>query len=107
MLTKSAKAKGRALQNLVRDLVKKYWGIVAKVRIMGEKGDDVYIEGSWQFYIECKNREKLSPWKHFQETQEKAGNKFPLLIIKKNGEKPLAIMDLNDFFDFSKQTEGL
>ena len=100
MKTKSAKAKARALQNLVKKMIEETFQVSCRVRIMGEQGDDVYPDGwSWNIYVECKNREKLSPWRDLKDTARKAGDKFPVLVIKRNREKPVVVMYLHNWLE--------
>lgn len=103
MKTKSCKAKGRRLQNHVRDCVREFWCEDARVRIMGEKGDDVYVDSpDWSLYVECRNRQSISIWSWMDKISKKCGDKFPLLVIKKNHKEPLVVIKLMDFFTFTK-----
>lgn|SRR3990167_1177548 len=108
--TKSKKAKGRRLQNWVRDLIGEWWGIDTKTRLMGEAGDDVYVENvKWPLYIECKNCENLNVHKEFAKAKvyAKASSKhnsvkIPVLIWKKNDHLPLVILDVFVFLEVFK-----
>ena len=110
MKTKSAKSKGRKLQDFVRDLIHEYTGIRLKTRIIGECGDDVYpIDKDWPIYVECKNCEKLSIWSVLKSVRNKT-KKVPVLIIKRNHEEPVAVIPLSGltslgFFDILKGSE--
>jgi len=87
MNTKTCKAKGRALQNRVRDILNKSTlGVkyVFKARTMGLPGDDVYTENKlWPFYIECKNQQQLALYPELKKLYSK--NKKGILVHKKNG----------------------
>ena len=105
MLTKSCKAKGRLLQNLVQDYFYFYLGTDTKVRIMGEKGADICRdEKNWPFHIECKNREQLSIFAEITKLQSK-NTVYPVLVVKKNKEIPVVIMEIDRFFDLLKASE--
>ena len=103
MNTQSAKAKGRRLQQWVRDkLIDK--GLKeddVQSRSMGAGGEDIMLSSEAKNYfpygIECKNQEKVSIWSAYDQAESNCGKCQPLLIIKKNGRKPLAIVDA-DFF---------
>ena len=67
MKTSSAKAKGRRLQNWVKDTLIEYFGwpdddSLVRTAIMGERGADVKLHHSllneFPYSIECKNAEK-------------------------------------------------
>jgi hypothetical protein len=103
MNPQSAKAKGRKLQQWVRDL------LVAKglktddvqSRSMGAAGEDVmlspYAREAFPYSIECKNTERVNIWKAYAQASANAGNYEPLLIVKRNNHKPLAIVDAEHF----------
>lgn len=96
---KSAKAKARKLQNWTRDKIKHYFDLTdddVRAALMGEGGEDIKLisaraRKAFPFAIECKNREV---YKGIYDAYEQHGDaNEPLLIIKMNGKKPLAIMD--------------
>jgi hypothetical protein len=115
MLTKSGKAKGRRLQNWVREALIKWFDLAeedVRCAIMGERGADVDIitlaaQEKAPFSIECKNKEKF---KSIYDIMDQAASHKPELfalgIIKMNGKRPLAIMDANDFFIIAKQVDS-
>ena len=114
MSTRSRKAKGRALQNLV---VNKLYSIADKVlhisflsrgdikgAVMGETGADIKFSPAAQkvfpFNIECKNQEKFKGiYDAYAQCQEHEGPHESVVIIKMNRQKPLAIVDMDYFFD--------
>ena len=109
MKTRSKKAKGRRLQNWVRDeLLKRFpklnyndimWAI------MGERGVDVKLSNkarkSIPFSIECKNQENLKNlYKAYdQSCYNTKGKLEPVVVIKMNQRKPLIVLDAIYFFD--------
>ena len=107
---KTAKAKGRRLQQLV---VKKLLLLLPGVqpddiqsRSMGANGEDVmlspYARSIFPYSVECKNQEKLNLWKAWEQTQGNAEDYQPLLIVGKNNTKPLAVVDLDYFLNLQR-----
>jgi len=94
MSARSSKAKGRRLQNFVRDLLRKVFKNKLedddiKSQIMGVNGEDIVLSPAAKkllpFSIECKNVEKLSIWKALKQAEENTTkNSTPLLIFKRN-----------------------
>lgn len=106
MKTKSKKAKGRALQDWVRNnLVRiiKLKPDAVRSAIMGERGVDVklltpYARRRFPFRVECKNQEKFKAlYSDFNQAQAHSAPGEPLLIIKMNRKKPLAVLDAELF----------
>lgn len=97
----SRKAKGRRLQQWVRDKLLHYapWLTQDDVRStsMGAPGEDVLLSPlarrAYPVSIECKNTERISIWSAYTQAQENAGEHEPLLIIKRNRNEPLAVVD--------------
>jgi len=107
---RTAKAKGRRLQQLV---VKKLLLLLPGVqpddiqsRSMGANGEDVmlspYARSIFPYSVECKNQEKLNLWKAWEQTQGNAEDYQPLLIVGKNNTKPLAVVDLDYFLNLQR-----
>lgn len=116
MLTRSAKNKGKKLQNLVRDKLHERfpkWKDYIKSTTIGESGEDVQIVGAARiaipFAIECKSRKAIAVYKDFEQAKSHAikdGNvRYPLLVIKQNASKPLAVIDLDVFLDLLERTK--
>lgn len=106
MLTKSAKAKGRNLQNWVRDQIIFFLHLTeaeVTTAIMGEKGADVKIIPDSQcwfpYIIECKSQKKgfSAVYNAYEQCEGHKGRGEPLVIIKQNRKKPLAIVDAEYF----------
>tara|TARA_R110000796_G_scaffold44815_1_gene109028 strand:- start:3282 stop:3659 length:378 start_codon:yes stop_codon:yes gene_type:complete len=107
---RTAKAKGRRLQQLV---VKKLLLLLPGVqpddiqsRSMGANGEDImlspYARSKFPYSVECKNQEKLNLWKAWEQTQGNAEDYQPLLIVGKNNTKPLAVVDLDYFLNLQR-----
>ena len=98
--TSSAKAKGRNLQKWVREKLIEELNIHPEdieSRSMGAGGEDLIMARAarekFPHSIECKNVEKLNVWDAYEQATMNSGDYEPLLIMKKNGKKPLAVVD--------------
>lgn len=105
---KSRKAKGRYLQNVVRDTIRTLFPYLKKKKDIrcardSEHGSDVKLlsltaRKLFPYDVECKNREEYKTiYNHYRQCQ-RHGKLEPLLVIKMNREKPLAIIDMDHFF---------
>lgn len=105
MTPRSCKAKGRRLQDWIKDKLIDLIGIspdLIKCAIMGENGQDVRLFGDarqqFPYSIEAKNTERLNLWAAYdQAAANAAGDQEPLVICKRNRSRPLAIMDAEHF----------
>ena len=107
MKTHSAKAKGRRLQNEVRDILLREWSSVlhpddVRVAIMGESGTDIKLSPAARRYIpyaiECKNQEHLNIWDALQQAAENAADgATPALIFRRNRSNTYVALPLDAF----------
>ena len=104
MKTSSAKAKGRRLQQWTRDRLIEELEIHpedVESRSMGAGGEDLIMARAarekFPYSIECKNQEKLKVWDAYEQAIAKSKDYEPIVIMKKNGKKPLVVIDA-DFF---------
>lgn len=112
MKPKSAKAKGRNLQNLVRDKILEFFPFLVnedvKTAIMGEKGSDIklspFASNIFPYNVECKSRESFSIYNMFAQANSHHYLE-PLLVIKQNHAQPLAIIRLDHFLELAKTYE--
>ena len=106
----SRRAKGRLLQIIVRDKILKAFPhlkpedvVVAK---NGENGEDIKLsriaKRLIQHQFECKNQQKLLTLYKFFRQAQKHGKLDPVLIVKLNSRKPLAVIDLDHFISLIK-----
>jgi hypothetical protein len=100
----SAKAKGRALQQWVVDKLIELLSFDPEdleSRPMGSNGEDVIMgvlsRRQFPYSIECKNQEAVNVWKAYEQSQENCKGYEPLVIIKRNRTKPLALVDAEYF----------
>ena len=102
---RSRKAKGRRLQNWVRDSLRGLFLTLTdddvRVAIMGETGSDIKLSKTakklFPYDIECKNTEG---WKKVYDAYDQAdghADDRPLVFIKMNRRNPLVIVDAKFF----------
>jgi hypothetical protein len=106
MRPQSAKAKGRRLQQYVRDELLKHAPTLTENDIrstsMGAPGTDILMSEAalkaYPFAIECKSQESLAIWKSLEQAEEnsKAGQS-PLLCFKRNQSDVFVALKLSDF----------
>ena len=79
MKTASRKAKGRRLQNKIRDLLIEHFSDELEVddircAIMGESGEDLKLSPAARklipYSFECKNQEKLNIWDSLEQAEK-------------------------------------
>tara|TARA_R100000458_G_C8271719_1_gene246472 strand:- start:1370 stop:1738 length:369 start_codon:yes stop_codon:yes gene_type:complete len=105
---KSIKAKGRRLQNYVRDQLRtvfvKEWERLPRLKeddiksqTMGMTGEDIVLSPAAKklipFSFECKNQERLNLWKSIEQAEENAEDRTPVLVFKRNGSKTYATIE--------------
>ena len=117
MKPKSVKAKGRNLQNLVRDKLKDVYVHTSmiprlhdddiKSQTMGMPGEDIILSPRARQYIpysfECKNVEKLQFWATVEQAESNIKEETtPAIVIKKNRKKPYVAIPLDHFITILK-----
>lgn len=109
MKTASAKAKGRRFQQWVRDQLIESLEIHPEdieSRSMGAGGEDLIMARAarekFPYSIECKNQEAVNVWKSYEQAKENSGNYEPVLFIKRNNTKALAVVDADYFINLHK-----
>ena len=110
MKTQSAKAKGRKLQQQVRDVLIEELEIHPEdieSRSMGAGGEDLIMSRAarekFPYSIECKNQERVNVWSAYDQAEENSGNYEPLVIIKKNRTKSLCLIDFDVFVKLHRE----
>lgn len=106
--TSSAKAKGRKHQQVVRDKITdllKPYGVVAedvKSTSMGVSGVDVQLSPFAKSFlpiaVECKSLASSAVYKLYEQAECYKDQGEPVLFLKANHKKPLAIMDMDYYF---------
>ena len=110
MKPSSAKAKGRNLQNLVaKKLLESFPQLTERdVRSapMGTNGADIVLSelaySLLKCQIECKSRAMMAVYKDYEQAQTH-GSSEPIVVIKQNRSKPLAVMDLDYFIQLLRK----
>jgi len=114
--TASAKAKGRRLQDFVRDWLRQkgvQYGLVnddIKSAIMGTSGVDIVLSPAakriFKLDVECKNREVLNVVQVFLEHYEayKFNDSLKILVHSKNRSPKLVTMLWDDFAQLYENT---
>lgn len=110
MKTQSAKAKGRRLQQAVRDGILQRFPALepddVRSTSMGAGGEDVQLSPAarkcFPYQVECKNLASIAIYKHYEQASGH-NNYEPLLVVKQNRSNPLAIVDLEHFLDLVKR----
>ena len=110
MKPQSAKAKGRNLQKwVVQQLIETFDIHPEDIKScsMGAGGEDVQMARAarekFPYSVECKNVEKLNVWDAYDQAKANCGDYEPLVIMKKNGKKPLVVMDAKSFIELNKE----
>ena len=111
MSAKSAKAKGRRLQNLTRDKLREAFPSLEeddiKSQTMGMPGEDIVLSPaarkSIEYSFECKNKERLDLWKSLEHAAENRADREPVLVIKRNRSKVYAVIEFDKFVDLIKE----
>ena len=104
MKTQSAKAKGRKLQQWMRNLLIEKLEVHPEdieSRSMGAGGEDLIMARAarekFPMSIECKNQEKVNVWEAYKQAEDNSGKYEPVVIIKRNKAKPLVVVDAEYF----------
>ena len=104
---RSSKAKGRRVQNLVRDKLREKFTSLEeddiKSAIMGTVGEDIVLSPAAKkvipFSFECKNVERLQFWKTVEQAEGNSNGRTPVIVVKKNGRKPYIALPLDDWIE--------
>ncbi len=113
MKVQSAKAKGRRLQQWFRDKLIEALDIHPEdieSRSMGAGGEDLIMARAarqkFPHSIECKNVEKLNIWDAYEQASANCGDYEPIVVIKKNGKKPLVVVDAEYYIQLFGDKDG-
>ena len=107
MKNNSRQAKGRYLQNIVRDRIVKLYPVLTKKDIrtstVGENGADVKLlthtaKKLFPYYVETKNMKSYKLVYQAFSQAKRHTNMEPLLVLKGHREKPVVILDMEHFF---------
>ncbi len=109
----SAKAKGRVLQQAVRDLILAKFNLeqddVRSVS-MGATGEDLLLSPAARrqlpISLECKSRASISVYGFYEQAKANAGGYEPVVVVKQNRDKPLVVVDCVYFFELLRRASN-
>ena len=107
MKPRSAKNKGKRLQNKIRDLILEKFDILEPDDVrsitMGDSGEDILLSPAarrvFPFSVECKNQEKLNIWSALEQAEDNSGNHTPLVVFKRNRTKTYAVLEFDKLLE--------
>ena len=107
MKASSSKAKGRRLQDFVRDRLRGLFTELEeddiKVAIMGESGEDIKLSPAARkvipYSFECKNTERLNLWKAIGQAEDNCEDRTPTVVVKRNRSKVYAVIEFDEFIN--------
>ena len=114
MKSRSAKNKGKRLQNNFRDLLLETFNQLEpddiRSAIMGESGEDIKLSPAARklipYSFECKNQEKLNIWDSLSQAEENSGDYDPVLIFKRNRSKTYAVINIEKFIELINESNS-
>jgi hypothetical protein len=117
MKAKSAKAKGRKFQQQIAEGIANKHGLShgkdadVESRGMGQCGTDVRLSQRakelFPYSVECKCQERLSFWEAINQARTNVleGTDW-LLLVKRNRESPIAILDWEVFLELQGKSKA-
>jgi hypothetical protein len=107
MKPRSAKNKGKRLQNKVRDLILEKFNQLEPDDVrsvtMGESGEDILLSPAarklFPFSTECKNQEKLNIWSSLEQSETNSGKHIPIVIFKRNRSKTYVALEFEKLLE--------
>jgi len=107
MKPRSAKNKGKRLQNKVRDLILEKFNQLEPDDVrsvtMGESGEDILLSPAarklFPFSTECKNQEKLNIWSSLEQAETNSGKHIPIVIFKRNRSKTYVALEFKKLLE--------
>ena len=106
----SRRAKGKKLQRILREKLLSAFPHLHQSDISiaktGENGEDLKLSRIAKrlvpYQFECKNQEKFKTLYSFYSQACKHGKYEPVLVVKQNSRRSLAVIDLDQFIDLIK-----
>lgn len=107
----SRKAKGRRLQQLVRDTIIGNFGDLTlddvRSTSMGAGGEDVTLSAKareiFPFTVECKAQEGFTKlYSAWDQAASRPGHSIPIVVIKSNKKVPLVTLSLTEFMTLAR-----
>ena len=107
-----SKAKGRKLQNLLRDLLRVAFPSLeeddVKSQTMGMPGEDIVLSPAARklipYSFECKNVERLQFWSAVEQCEANCKEDIaPAIVVKKNRKSPMVAIPLDVFLGLVRE----
>jgi len=96
----NSKSKGKRFELEIANRLKELWKY-ARRSIMSGAAFETGDISKTPFDIECKFYQKMSIYKHWEQLMDErvtcGSKRIPVLFIRANQKKPLAVMDLDDW----------
>lgn len=110
----SAKAKGRRLQQWVRDKLYALFPTLEEGDVtstsMGAGGEDIKLSPAARklipYSIECKQKKKHSVYTMYDQAIANSGKHTPLLIVRQDRREALVVVDAEHFFKLIQEQNG-
>jgi hypothetical protein len=110
----SAKAKGKRLQNSLREALLMAFPTLEpddiKSAMSSEIGEDLKLSPAAKrlipYSFECKNTEKLAVWAALEQAQENANGRQPVVVFSRNRSVPYVIVSLDAFINLISRYEN-
>ena len=114
MKAKSAKAKGRKLQNLVVQFLRNTFTNLEdddiKSQIMGVSGEDIVMSPLAKRTIgmsfECKNQERLNLWDSLEQAEVNCEERCPILVFTRNRKPIYAALPFEELIKLLKEKKN-
>tara|TARA_R110002051_G_scaffold175333_1_gene245327 strand:+ start:154 stop:507 length:354 start_codon:yes stop_codon:yes gene_type:complete len=111
MNTRSSKAKGRRLQNQIRDILRETFPKLEeddiKSQTMGMTGEDIVLSPAAKkeipYSFECKNVERLNIWQAIEQSESNCESRTPVVVMKRNRSETYVVFNLNKFIDLIRR----
>ena len=109
---RSSKAKGRKLQNMVRDALRDAFPALEeddiKSQTMGMTGEDIVLSPAARktipYSFECKNVERLQFWQSISQCEDNCKKELsPALVVKKNRRDPYVCIPIETFINMIRK----
>lgn len=109
--TASRKAKGRELQQQVRDAIYAAYPHLktgdVESTAMGQSGEDIKLSPAarraFPYSVECKRKKTFALYALYEQAQNNCGDREPLLVVRGDRKKALAVVDFEHFMEMTKK----
>lgn len=111
MKPSSAKAKGRGLCKVVKQMILSYFPSLQeddlKVTSSGATGEDLTFSPAARrllpISIECKARSSIAVYKWLEQAQSNSNGNLPIVVARGNNKPPIVILSALEFFNLMKE----